>query len=321
MAGIANKEFFGMKNENEGDPNDNDRLVENPTSSIVSEHDRDELVCSISPSDHSSEILLYVDNQNEGVQDLIRVALNQSMSTEELQQQLQEAATNITLQSLGEAHTIISMDKNRNGGPISVDDKSTLLHHSAGSLSGRRDSDNAHNLFHLASLSDTLTSDRDQSHETFMGSELDMSGIKSESLDDVEGTSIDDYIIANVNARQFESIPGGYKTIILVLIKYITIPLDLILIYLYTSMCCKPSTIKNVLPLGRCFIFPRLTQNVVITMLIWAWGILWYIHIDSSPNCYQVKFLKTHWNIIFQGHGQHARFPIQNVHTDKIMYI
>lgn len=210
MAGIVNKEFFGMKNENEGETNENNVLVPNPTASIVSEHERDELVCAVSPSvtHTANEILLYVDNQNEeGVHDLIRVALNQSMSTEELHQQLQEAGTNISLQNLGVGQTVISMDKERTAGSTEDDNKSASLNDGTLPVVRRINSDGTStNIFQLASLSDTLSSEREQ---TFISTDLDIGGIKSESLEDeVDSTTIEDYIIANVNNRPAENTPG-----------------------------------------------------------------------------------------------------------------
>ena len=203
--------------EHEGNLTEDTNTVENVTTSLT-EKDSHEGVCSIVASDNSSEILLYVEDGNQGVQDLIRVALNQSLSTGELQQQLQSTGTGITLENLGEAHAIISMQQDHvsqtaDGQLITTESQEQ---HQESHIETKESDMN--NLFQLANLSGALSSETERKFNEDSMIEIGR-GIKipeqKEELKNQSGVGcsggvvIEDYIIANIDSKETGKMPGN----------------------------------------------------------------------------------------------------------------
>ena len=180
----------------------------NASSSIENSQEN---VCIVS-SANSNDILLYVGEGNPQVQDLLRVTLNQSSSTlvgtTEANGGMNDGNNKLIgeIQTLGtdnRGNTIISVPVSSMAESGSNQGQVVQLH-----IQGENSSDSkaqqVNNLFQLADLSNSLSTD-DQEIDNQVGVvDIDTSQVLKTETETLMG----DFIIANIDAAESERIPG-----------------------------------------------------------------------------------------------------------------
>jgi len=216
----------GVEKHDESFPSENseaagDDVVSSEVSTV------DESVCTIVPSTNSNEILLYVgDGNNQGVQDLLRVALNQPNLVSASPAETQDGSSKLTLQTLtgNTGHTIISVPVSSIGGNTTINyvqmadeannqqhqiDNSVVVEHQQ-SISDNTVEDQSTqvtNVFGLTNLTENVEKEAGQIKaeiEHSIGVDIENVVLKTEN----DSLLSESFLIANIDPTENEKIPG-----------------------------------------------------------------------------------------------------------------